>query len=353
MKLAIACTLLALAGSAGADTVPTVHHLPAAEAEAGKDLELIAAAPAAIPKLTAHYRRPGAASYAPIELVRRDDRRWVAVVPAGAVAAPGLEYYLDAGGAPVFASATAPHTTRVAVSVSEARRARDEARTQRRRSRVHTSFEWVDFGRHVTDRNVEPFGDPEKKLRDSYYRIDAEFSYRLWAYPLEELRVGYTRLIGTAETRCKLGEQEPCESQAGFKVAGWFELGVSPIDGVGLDGRAIVLATQTGFSLGGRAEIRVGQRDATHVASGVESIADVGTSGYFRFGWGTVPRTPMAATIEITTLPATNNEAGIRLFYDVAHQLHDAVRLGVRVGYAARDQDLGGITGGANATFDF
>ncbi len=323
-----------------------VRHVPTADAEAGSALELVAAAPSTIPKLVVHYRTLGTSAFASQELVRQGEARWVAVVPPAAVVAPGLEYYLAAGEAAVFASAESPHRTRVAVTDDESRRRRDEVRAGGRRSRIHTSFEWVDYGTNVV-------GD--RRLDDSYYRIDADFSYRLWAYPLDELRVGYTRLIGLKEALgddCAPGTSV-CNTDAGFKVAGWFELGLAPIDGIGLDARAMVLATQTGFSVGGRAELRVGVRDATHVATGVEHMADVGTSGFFRFGWGTVPRVPMSATVEITQLPASSARAGVRLYYDIGLQLQEALRLGVRAGYAARDQDRGGFTGGASAIVDF
>lgn len=340
MKYVSICIVM-LAGAARAEGV---RHVPPAEADAGQALEVIAVAPATVPKLVLHYRTAGAPAFATQELARKDSGSWVAVVPADQVVAPGLEYYLDAGGAPVFASAEAPHWTRVATSDVAYRRARDEARARRRRSRVHTAFEYVDYGKHGA-----------AELADRYYRIDADFAYRLWAYPLDELRVGYTRLIGEKASHdvVECGGPQSCNVDAGFKVAGWFELGLAPVEGVGVDGRMMVLATQTGFSVGGRGELRVGVRDGTHVATGVEYMADVGTSGFFRFGWGTVPRTPMAATVEITKLPASSADLGVRCYYDLTRQLTDVLRLGVRVGYAARDQERGGITGGAQAIVDF
>src|SRR5262245_14062067 len=146
-----AILVVAVAGAAGAAglparvasaNVPRIHHVPPADAEAGSALELVATAPPAAPALVVHYRTTGKQAYTTLELVRRPDQSWVAVVPAAAVSPPGLEYFLDAGGAPVFASAAVPHRTQVAVTGVEARRARDEARFKGKRSRVHTSFEW-------------------------------------------------------------------------------------------------------------------------------------------------------------------------------------------------------------------
>lgn len=317
-----------------------IRHVPPADAEAGTSVELVVEAPAATPTLVAHVRITGQAQFRAIELVRRDDDRWVAIVP---VEPPGLDYYLDAGGQSVFATPEWPHTLPVHLGLMGARRARDLGRADNRRSRVHTSGEWVDFG-HRTGTNG-------MKLQDNYYRVDADFSYRLWAYPLEEIKVGYTRLLGTTETEM-CPATDSC-SQAGFKVGGWFELGLAPIEGIRFDGRAVVMATAKGFAVGGRVEGRLGVLDASHVALGVEYLADVGSSGYFRLGWGTVPKTPMAATVEVTDLPASTRPNGVRLFYDIARELGNGVRLGVRIGYAARTQEVAGIAGGAGVTVDF
>jgi hypothetical protein len=211
-----------------------------------------------------------------------------------------------------------------------------------RRSRVEVMGDWVEFGKR-------------NDLVDHYYRVDADFSYRLWTYPLEEIRVGYTRLLGdtAAETTSSCPSSTPCTAEAGFKVAGWFELGLAAVEGVRFDARMIVMATQTGFAVGGRGEARLGDREASHVALGVEHLADVGTNGYFRLGWGTVPGLPMAATVEITNLPASYRETGVRLYYDIAREVHPGVRLGLRVGYAARTQSVAGFTGGAGASVEF
>jgi hypothetical protein len=304
--------------------------VPPGDAIAGTAIELIAEAPATTPTLVAHVRTTGEQQFHPLELVRREDAKWVAVVP---VVAPGLDYFIDAGGQPVFASAEEPHTLAVHPPADLERKSRDLARAVNRRSRIHTSAEYVDFGTQTVN---------GVKVPDNYYRLDADFTYRLLAYPLEELRVGYTRLIGTEG-----------QTTTGFKVGGWFELGLAPIEGIRFDGRVEMMATQEGFNFGGRAEARVGELDASHVALGVEHLADVGTAGYFRLGWGTVPSTPMAATVEVSDLPTSSNSTGVRLFYDVARELGGGVKAGIRVGYAARAASVAGLTGGASVSVDF
>lgn len=324
-----------------------VRHVPPADAEAGKQLELVAAASPTTPTLVAHVRTKGAGAWVPIELVRRDDTNWVAVVPATTISPPGIEYYVVAGDQPVFASAQWPHSLGVSVPPDDERRARDTLRSRGRRSKVQAMGEWVEYGSTTSPGGTE--------LVDRYYRFDADFSYRLWTYPLEEIRVGYTRLLGdtlqSASVMC--ASTDACTTDAGFKVAGWFELGLAAVEGVRFDGRMIVMATQEGFGVGGRGEARLGARDASHVALGVEYLADVGTNGFFRLGWGTVPRWPMAATVEITNLPASYRDTGVRLYYDLAREVAGGVRIGARVGYAARNQSVAGFTGGLGAAVEF
>ena len=323
---------LVIAGAIGLTSVAAhadrIRHVPPGEGVAGTPIELVVEASATAPALVAHVRTTGAGAYRAIELVRSDESHWVAAVPADA---PGLDYYLEAGGEPVFATPEWPHTIPVHFDEETGRRVRDSIRSTARRYRMHTSGEWVDFG----------FKMGTTSTPDHYYRIDADLSYRLWAYPLEEIRVGYTRLIGDD------GMPE------GFKVGGWGELGLAPVEGVRFDLRGIAMATPTGFEMGGRVEARLGDRDGSHVALGAEYLNDVGADGYFRLGWATVPGLPMAASVEITNLPVATSANAVRFYYDIARDLGNGVRVGVRVGYAARREDVAGITGGAGASWDF
>ena len=110
MKTLIIISALAVSAVARADepeialATERVHHVPPAGAQAASPLQLVADAPSTVSTLTVHYRTRGEAKFEVAELVRQGDTRWVAVVPAAAVASPGLEYFLAAGATPVFAS---------------------------------------------------------------------------------------------------------------------------------------------------------------------------------------------------------------------------------------------------------
>lgn len=344
-------TIIFLALATATAHAQAVRHVPPADAEAGSDLEIEAEAPATTPTLVAHYRSRGTQVFQTLELVRKNNSSWVAVVPASAVAAPGIDYYVTAGDTPVFASPEWPHTIAVYAPAESERRTRDALRAYGRRSSIHTMGEWVEYG-------GQPFTDNmgnTRRLTDHFYRLDADFSYRLWTYPLEEIRIGYTRMLGVApdpfNTDGKMDMNG--EKDAGFKVGGWFELGLAAAEGVRVDGRMIVMANADGFAVGTRGEVRLGNRDASHVAVGAEYLAAVGANGFFRLGWGTVPHLPMSATVEITNLPARTETTAVRLYYDIGSEVRPGFRLGIRVGYAARNQSVAGFTGGAGAAVEF
>ncbi len=145
----------------------------------------------------------------------------------------------------------------------------------------------------------------------------------------------------------------PCTAEAGYKVGGWFELGVAAVEGVRFDARVIVMATQTGFKVGGRLEARLGVLDGSHVALGVESMADVGMNGFFRLGWATVPGFPMAATVEITDMP--DERSPHRRAPVLRHRPLCRARRPHRPPRRLRGSQpaVAGFTSGANAMVDF
>jgi hypothetical protein len=228
---------------------------------------------------------------------------------------------------------------RTSRTAKELRRDRELTRVRGRRSRIRVAGEYVDFGR-----------DPD--ARDYYYRLDADWSYRLMLYPLDQIRFGYTRLIGEVPDALPgVCAVPPC--RPGFKVGGWAEVRLGLAEGIALDARVIAAATHVTFRPGGRAELRFGHEDGNHLAFGVEGIQDVGGTAHFRLGWDTVPRLPMAATIALTSLPSAERPIGLRLTYEIAGDVRPGVRLGGRLGYQGRDANAGGLSFGLTSTFDF
>jgi hypothetical protein len=188
-----------------------------------------------------------------------------------------------------------------------------------------------------------------------------DVSYRLLSRPLRALRFGYSRLIGTTPSTprgngtCPAPEEGMirCSESAGYRAGGWVELQWQLAHSTFFDSRALIQATPTGFGLGARGELRFGEQEGSHFAMGLEGISEVGSTAYVRLAWATVPRFPMAATIELTDYPSSHRDTGVRLLYDVQRRIGAGLSLGLRLGYQARDESIGGLTSGVNASLDF
>ena len=335
----------------------TVRHVPLAEAEAGDEITVEATADHAWESnIRLHVRPVLGRHWTATEFQRRGDKL-AAVIPADQVLAPGLDYYIDSvgkDGAVVaeFASADEPHRVVVRRSATDVRRDRELARYGGRRSRVEGSFEWVDFGtRRFRDL------DSSRRITDRYYRIDGSYSFLILAYPLKAFRIGYTRLLGTtpdAERQVATCiDVDDCDLQAGFKVGGWSELRFSLRDGFEIDARGSFMATRDGFNVGGRAELRLGVEDGNHVALGIENLAEVGTAGFFRLGWDTVPLVPMTITVELLDYPADRRATGVRRVYGGSKARQAGNRVGAGASNQARDEQVGAFGGGVHAGVDF
>jgi hypothetical protein len=347
--LGLAAAAFVPAGLASATPV-RVHHVPPAEAAPNAPLLLEAHVERGWEStLEARFRGVGAATWQAVEF-EKGEGTYLATVPADIVQPPGIEYFIlgtNATGATSahFASAADPHRVMVYEEPTVVLRQRELDRVSGRRARVRFATELVDYG-------TRTIGGAD--VADSYYRVDVDFTYRLLRFPLYSLRFGYTRLRGhTPATERGESPCDPCEVKAGFSAGGWFELRFRVGKKVDVDARGMVQATPSGFNVGGRGELRLGEENGSHVALGSEAILDVGTAAFFRLGWDTVPSLPMAATIELTDFPATHRATGVRLIYDVTHPFPNGLRLGARVGYQARDQGIGGATGGLNLAFEF
>lgn len=349
-------TVTVTPGTALAETVSRVRHVPPAQAAPGAALDIVVdVGEAWEATLEVRYRPVDTGAWQHATFARREQEQYVATIPAQSVQPPGLEYFLVSVGQATythFASSERPHRVNVFRSAVEVRRAKHLARHGGHRAQVRMAAEYVDYG----DRDVAG-----KTIADRYYRVDAAVGYRVLSFPLRTLRFGYTHLIGETPTGSRGDDgsclpadpSESCTFEAGLKGGGWFELEFVLRDGLEIDARGMVMATQEGFNVGGRTEVRIGDSQGSHIGLGTELIADVGFSGFFRLGWGTVPGFPMAATVEVTDFPAPHRATSVRLFYDVARSLPGGFRVGARVGYQARDQQIGGATAGMNATFDF
>lgn len=347
----------ALAGPVHAQMVGSVRHIPAAEGDSGQSLEVVATVSRGWESnLELRYRPPGAVTWQAVTFTRRDSTTYVATVPGEAMIPPGIEYFITTtGDSPQtrFATSETPHRVNVFRSAVQVRRKKHLDRHDNRRAQIRIGSEFVDYG-------SRQFGGVQ--VPDQYLRVDGEVGYRMLNFPLKTLSFGYTYLLGQTPlgARGDVGQcaptpedAAPCPAEVGFRTSGWFQLRFLLSDGVEADARGIVMATTTGFNVGFRGELRIGDAYGTHLGVGAEILPDIGSAGHIRLGWGTVPGFPMSATVEVTDLPAPARAAAVRLIYDISKPFKNGFRVGARVGYQARDQQVGGLSFGFNTSLDF
>jgi len=101
--------------------------------------------------------------------------------------------------------------------------------------------------------------------------------------------------------------------------------------------------------------VRIGRIAGTRFEIGGELLQDAGNKGFLRFAWDTVPRVPMALTMEVDGWPdADANPTGTRLFYQAGVELPAGVTLIGQVGRVTRNDAVdSGWLGGLVTRYEF
>ena len=96
-----------------------------------------------------------------------------------------------------------------------------------------------------------------------------------------------------------------------------------------------------GPNAGARAALRLGHDERAALIPAIATWGSAGTSARLDPAWGTIPRVPMRAGVEVTSRPltATGRDAvrGVVLDVEPTFELSPHFELGLRLGYALRD----------------
>ena len=306
-----------------------------------------------------HYRHAGESQYRAAPFARSGDPAggWTAVIPAAEMSPGVIEYYLASTGSSGsetldFASPSDPHPV-IVVGESEQRWRRALlAFHYGNRSRFQGAFEWVDFG----GRNVVVDAEGKKgDIRDHYWRVEADYTYRILAW-IYSIRLGVGLIRGDTYglggfdamgQRQYLQIKDPVGLTYGFAEV---RFRLSRI--ARLDLRTTLGAGPLHFDGGAGGTLIIGDEPGTHFAVGVDGVTSVGTRGFLRLGWNTVPRVPMSFTIEVTNLPFNQNVGG-RVFLSAGYRFSRYFSASAYLGYATRDFRIGGPGVGLNTSFEF
>ncbi len=340
--------------SADPTVVPTVLHTPISSAPAGRPLTLKARVVGdwQLAKLTVHYRAeretPAADEWRAAAIERSRDGDWQGRIPADAVDAVGLAYYIESEAVDGtvrrhFAGPEAPHPVRVR-GRSPADVQRDQlARYAGARSRVRIDGWLVAYG-------AQPAGEGRTdRFSDRLWQAEAEYTFRPLTW-LHDMRFGFGLMRGEwpAMDDAAVRDDDTPGLNYGYgevniELHRWFSVG----------GRLILGASGLGFTAGIGGVARIGDISGTHFEARLSTIGDIGSSTELRFRWDTVPRLPMALGIEFTDWPAGDADAA-NLVYDVGFEVVEGWTVNARVGSTGRSNSLdGGFQAGLGLMADF
>jgi hypothetical protein len=355
---------VALTRAQSADDAALVRHVPPAQVTVGESLRIEAQVERGwkLDALDLHWRRSGGI-WNTTAFGKTRTAGWAAVVVATEVVPPAVEYFItsrEPGGPPVdrFASATTPHPVLVSPPDDDLERQERLLRYRGHRSRARAVGEWVSFGGHGRDAAGVGY-------RDAYYRTEAEYLYRILTF-VESIRLGMVHLRGDVPPPAAFRTGTSSEpARATGMDYGYAEIALALNELVGVKGRLLLGADDLGFATGAGASLRLGEPTRAHLEIGAETIRRVGSDGFVRFAWDTVPRWPMSLSLHVTNQPAAtlrpavspaqpDNQrldegapTGVRAVWEVGYELTRAITFSVRAGYQARVSTAGGPTLGA------
>jgi hypothetical protein len=305
-----------------------------------------------------HVRAVGATGFERIELAREHGIYLRGTIPAAMVAAPGVEYFVEALAADGAASAAygsdrAPARIAVAPPPLMARFTPTRRRTQL--TMIGSYLDFATFDRRTGSDgtrvdHTDHFAQAEIDVR---YRLDGQltgvrlgfgsyggrggFSERAWTEANQAPVIGFQYGYVEGELRLPLGRRVP------------------PL---GIAGRFIAGVGREGFGLGGEARLRLGDLDRTNLSVGLSAVEQVGFLTEMRLETWPRPELPIGLAVAVTDQPG-NGDLGVRLSTDVGYRVrpwYDTRTVGrptVRVSYQGRTATHAGIGGGVGLVFDW
>lgn len=349
-----------------------VLHVPPIAAQAEEDLTISVGIEAShLAREIVLYVRPTDSPYYERLVFRRqstDAVRFAASIPSAIMLPGAIEYYIASIGIdqPVggkerlhFASPDNPHTV-IVLGNTESRFRRDlMAQHRGNRSRLQGFAEYVNFGR----REAKPDNPIYGVVDDSYWRAELDYTYRFFGIAYS-IRLGAGLLLGqtyvrSRDTLLQIPDAARCGMQSSTAVDcrvglyyGFAELRFRLGRLVRLDLRPILGVGPATFDGGGGGQLIIGHDPGTHVGLGIEGVSHIGVRGWLRLAWDTVPRVPMAFTIDLQNFP--NNDAlAMRLMMTVGYRFGRHFGADLTAGYATRGWQIGGPTVGLKLVTEF
>lgn len=362
--LALSLPLTANAQQAPADQALSVFHVPPSAADAGEAVTLraIVAQDWKAASLAVWVRPLGSDDpYTAVPLLRAPDGNFAAIVEGRTLQPPGIEYYVasvDPEGASHlhFASPEAPHPILTAGETEESEQAARLARHHGHRSSFEARGQYTLYGRKLV--YTPDFRKTETEAwSDRYWSGEFEYTYRSLGV-LYDIFFGIGVMRGNFATVVFDGQTLPADGTRADDPGlnyGYGGVTLELFQNLSFAAHLTLGASARGFAAGAGALVRIGRIAGTRLEVGGELLQDAGDKGFLRFAWDTVPRVPMALTMEIDGWPdSTANPSGTRLFYEAGVELTSQLTLAGQVGRVTREDAVdSGWMGGVTTRWEF
>ncbi len=332
--------------TAGGATAALGHIAPT-RAQIGDDIPLVFVMedPGRVVTASLHYRVAGARTYRRLLLGREHDLYLRGTIPAAVVAAPGVEYFVEATlatGASGAAAGTPDQPLKVTVAPPPLI---DRFVGTRNRTRMSIMASYLDFG-NLDDRP----GD----RTDRFYLGEVDVLFRigdvLWG-----VRAGYGSYGGRGGLANQVWTEPAPAPEVGFQY-GYAEAEVRAPSAkgppLGAAARLYAGVGNEGFGLGIAGRVRIGDADLTNLSASVSTIDQVGFFSDLRLEAWPDRRLPVGISVGVTDQPGTG-DLGVRLAADLGWRARSWIQPTVRLSWQGRTAVHSGLGGGLGLVFDW
>jgi hypothetical protein len=290
-----------------------------------------------------HYRVASDRTYRRVLLTREHDIYLRGVIPVAAIAAPGVDYFIEVS-TPTGASGLALGTPSapVHVDVKAASAISDRFGPAPGRSAVRITGEYLDFATF----------EPRSGTRtDSVVTANVDFTYRIDRL-IQSIGVGYGVLVGRGGFADReFTSMDPVPKSA-FQF-GYADLELALADKgvrVSAGGKLIAGVGRDGFGLGVEGRLRIGNRDAANLQLIANTIEQFGFVTDIKFGARPASDLGFAVSVGATDQP-NNGDVAVKLGTEVEYFASPNISLLLRGSWQGRTTQHGGIGGGAGVGF--
>jgi len=331
------------------ETIVSVGHSPAKTAMAGSQIPVVFVLeqPDRVASAYLHYRPRGNRTYKSMLLVREHEIYLRGTLPAEAVKAPGIDYFVEVS-TPSGGSGLALGTPTEPMAVDVARPTMlDRFGSAPGRSSVKLALDYLNFA----SLDKRP-GDHT----DTMIAGTVDFTYRFDSW-VESLGVGYGVYAGRGGYNDLTWDTMPI-ARSGFhygyadmEVGGDFEgthlsVGGQLIAGVGKTDDA----SDGGFGMGAEGRFRIGEREGTNLALIGRTISSVGFVSDIRFGARPHERLLLGVSVGATDQP-NRGDVGVKLGTEFEILASRNVSVQLRGSWQGRSTVHGGFGGGGGLGF--